>query len=137
VRALLTAVAVLAAGAGAACGGSADASAPSSPRRAVVIGGYWPTPGHRSVRVAVERTACSRDLRLTTLRQGHRAVRIAFDDRGVHANQPCPMLVRLECASVALKRPLGKRRLVDAGTGRRIGREGLRPPARCSHARRR
>jgi hypothetical protein len=136
-RPLLAAAAVLAACAVAACGGSADASAPSRPRQAVVIGGYWPTPGRRSVRVAVERTACSRDLRLAALRQGPRAVRVAFDDRRIHANQPCPMLVRLECVSVALRRPLGKRKLFDARTGRRIGREGLRPPATCPRARRR
>jgi hypothetical protein len=141
VRALVAAAAPLAVAALAACGGGpADASAPggsaASARKPVVTGGYWPSPGRRTLRVAVERGACSRDLRLKTLRQGARSVRIAFDDQPVNTDNPCPMFVRLECVSAVLGRPLGRRAVIDAVSGRRVGRESLRAPTQCPRARR-
>jgi hypothetical protein len=118
-------------------GALAAVSAADAPvRRPVRIDSVWITPGRRTLHVQLARSACTRNLHFSLLHQGRHTVRLAFDDEVIDPGAPCIALAKLECWSVVLKRPLGGRRLMDAGSGRIIrgAPKGLPAPSPCPRA---
>jgi hypothetical protein len=111
----------------------ADAAAVRDPVR---MDSLWVVAGRRTVYVQVVRGACSRDLRLSALRQGATTVRLRFDDERIDPTRACPAVAKFACRSVVLRRSLGRRKVVDLTSGRVIPRapKGLPAPQPCPRA---
>ncbi len=87
------------------------------------------SPTRRRVRVGVVIGACTERIDVARLVQGRTTVEVAL--QVTNRVETCAAIGLYRCVLVTLDRPLGRRRVVDLTTGRRVGRPDGRnwPPS--------